>query len=221
MEEACLLIPGQGSLAILLLIKGNSNKLRQRGRVNVRRIKVLREPRGLTWDEIATLKNKLAEILPSAPVLLVYLFGSAARNLTAGKQGKLSDIDLAVLLAHEAQGASGPEELLNLLEIFSKVFGREDIDLTILNTSPPVIKGRVLQEGILLYTRDRQARLDFEIRARREYLDTQPLRAFYQRQFVAKIKKGEAGRGFRAGLEAPQEARRIREFLKGISKREP
>jgi len=187
----------------------------------MRKIKVLQEPRGLTWDKIAALKNKLAEILPTMPVLLVYLFGSAARNLTARQQGKLSDIDLAVLLAHEAQEASGPAELLNLLEIFAKVFGREDIDLTVLNTSPPVIKGRVLREGILLYARDRQARLDFEIDARREYLDTQPLRVFYRRQFVAKIKKGEAGRGFRAGLEAPQEARRTREFLKGISKREP
>ncbi|WP_338824207.1 type VII toxin-antitoxin system MntA family adenylyltransferase antitoxin [Neomoorella humiferrea] len=187
----------------------------------MRKIKVLKEPERLTQEKIAAIKDKLAEIMPSMPVLLVYLFGSAARNLRAGRQGKPGDIDLAVLLAREVQQDESPAELLNLLEIFSKVLGREDIDLTILNTSPLVIKNRALREGILLYARDRQARLDFEIAARREYLDTQPLRAFYRRQFIAKIKKGEAGRGFRAGLDAPQEARRIREFLKGISKGEP
>lgn len=189
--------------------------------MSVRKIKVLKEPEGLTPEKIAAIKDKLAEILPSTPVLLVYLFGSAARNLLAGRQGKLSDVDLAVLLANERRAEDLSELIFNLLEIFCRVFGREDIDLTILNTSPPVIKNRVLREGMLLYARDRQTRIDFETVARREYLDTQPLRAFYRRQFVAKIKKGEAGRGFRAGLEAPQEARRIREFLKGISKGEP
>jgi len=42
--------------------------------------------------------------------------------------------------------------------------------------APPLLKERAIARGRLIYCRDETARVRFEVAARREYFDTQPLR---------------------------------------------
>jgi predicted nucleotidyltransferase len=113
----------------------------------------------------ASLRSAFA----SYPVIAAYLFGSQASGATS----PLSDVDIAVVLAPDA--ASPGTIQANLTSDLMLALNRSDIDLAILNAAPPLLKQRAIS-GRLLYCRDELARVRFEVAARREYLDTKPLR---------------------------------------------
>ena len=98
-------------------------------------------------------------------VVCVYLFGSVAR----GEAGKLSDIDIAVLLSSSID----TDRLLDLIGAISGALGR-DADVSILNDLSLPIQYRVIRDGKLLYSANEQARIGFESRVIDEYLDLKP-----------------------------------------------
>ena len=104
------------------------------------------------------------------PVVAAYLFGSQASGATT----PLSDVDIAVLL--EAGVASPGTVQAALISDLMLVLRRSDIDVVILNAAPLLLKERAISRGRVLYCRDALARVRFEVAARREYFDTQPLR---------------------------------------------
>lgn len=108
-------------------------------------------------------------------ILLAYLFGSYAK----GSRGPLSDVDVAVLLSEEP-GTSKEllEYYLYLLNRLSEILG-DRVDLVILNVSPPLLKYQVIKHGRVVYSRDERARVGFEARSLREYLDLSRLTERY------------------------------------------
>jgi predicted nucleotidyltransferase len=111
-------------------------------------------------------------------VLAVYFFGSLARD-TGGSQ---SDVDVAVLLREPAaRGPSATEALLDRLEQAA----RRTVDLVVLNGAAPDLIHRVLRDGVLLLDRDRSQRIRFEVQARNEYFDLEPIRRAYRRTGAA------------------------------------
>lgn len=112
----------------------------------------------------------LQPVFARYPVVAAYLFGSQASGTTT----PLSDIDIAVLL--EAGVASPGTVQAALISDLMPVLHRSDIDVVILNGAPPLLKERAISRGQVIYCRDLLARLRFEVAARREYFDTQPLR---------------------------------------------
>lgn len=97
-------------------------------------------------------------------VSVAYLFGSYAKEIHTTK----SDIDIAVLLSET------PKKLLDyylhLVNKLSKILENE-VDLIILNTSPPLLKYQVIKHGKIVYSRNEKARIEFEARTQNEYLD--------------------------------------------------
>lgn len=97
-------------------------------------------------------------------VSVSYLFGSYAKEIHTTK----SDIDIAVLLSET------PKKLLDyylhLVNKLSKILENE-VDLIILNTSPPLLKYQVIKHGKIVYSRNEKARIEFEARTQNEYLD--------------------------------------------------
>lgn len=110
-------------------------------------------------------------------VLVAYLFGSHAKKTHTTK----SDIDIALLLSET------PEKLLEyylyLVNKLSKILENE-VDLIILNTSPPLLKHQVIKHGKILYSRNERARITFEARAQSEYLDFGIAMARYDECFM-------------------------------------
>jgi predicted nucleotidyltransferase len=102
-------------------------------------------------------------------VLAVYLFGSEAR----GTAGARSDIDIAVLLAHDPPSTFAGL-CLDLESTLARRLARE-VDLVVLNRAPPDLVHRVLRDARLLIDRDAAARIRFEVKARNEYFDLQPI----------------------------------------------
>lgn len=114
------------------------------------------------------LRAAAAEVFPGTPVLFAYLFGSEA----TGRTHPRSDVDVAVYLDETA----APERYLDLslrlaggLESASGVGNVEA--LLILNEAPLPLRGRVVGEGIVIYSRDEPARVRYESLTMRMFLD--------------------------------------------------
>ena len=126
--------------------------------------------------EGGALERSLQGILAgrSEPLVAVYLFGSRARGTATDR----SDVDVAVLYAEAP--ASGLEGLgLDLEADLERALGLP-VQIVVLNTAPVDLVHRVLRDGHLLLDRDRSRRIRFEVKARNEYFDLQPLLARYR-----------------------------------------
>jgi predicted nucleotidyltransferase len=100
-------------------------------------------------------------------VRLVYLFGSRVD----GEVGPLSDVDLAVLLAHNAPLVSFRSHLAHL---FSVALDENSIDLIILNRAPIELAYAVIAQGRLLYQRVLAERVEYEANVMSRYGDFLP-----------------------------------------------
>ena len=70
---------------------------------------------------------------------------------------------------------------LDLEDRISRLVGRP-AQVIVLNTAPADLVHRVLRDGMLLLDRDPSARIRFEVRARNEFFDLQPILALYRRR---------------------------------------
>jgi predicted nucleotidyltransferase len=119
-----------------------------------------------------------------------YLFGSQA----TGRAGFLSDVDVAVLLRGEVSPEKYGDIKLNLIQNLSHLFGREDIDVVILNDASPLLRHRVLSSKKLLSNAEDRLRVRFEAESILDYLDTQPLRktaSVYLWKWLEALPRGE------------------------------
>lgn len=97
-------------------------------------------------------------------VVMAYLFGSEARGAT----GRLSDVDIAVLLLKSFDLTL--DYRLYLMGKIAEIIGRET-DVVILNEAPPLLRYEVIKCGRVIYCRDEGERVTFEERTLDEYLD--------------------------------------------------
>jgi uncharacterized protein YutE (UPF0331/DUF86 family)/predicted nucleotidyltransferase len=124
----------------------------------------------------ATVEQALREVVAAEPagIVAAYLFGSVAR----GTAGPRSDVDVAVLYTVDPPAIleSLPLDLENRI---SRLVGRP-AQVIVLNSAPADLVHRVLRDGVLLLDRDPSARIRFEVRARNESFDLQPILALYR-----------------------------------------
>lgn len=120
--------------------------------------------------EKITKGRKLDRIFREEKIVLAYLFGSQAE----GKTGPLSDIDVAVLFDREVPSSEYFDRKLKVMGKLSDLWKTDNLDLVVLNQSPPLITHRILKEGRVLFSQDKKKRLEFELRAVMRYLDWKP-----------------------------------------------
>jgi predicted nucleotidyltransferase len=124
-----------------------------------------------------SLAQKLSALLADAPreVVAAYLYGSQAR----GTAGAGSDVDVGILLSAPARPTlqSVERELEARIEA---VTGRPS-QVVLLNGASSDLVHRVLRDGVVLLDRDRPARIRFEVQARNDYFDMEPIRRRYRR----------------------------------------
>lgn len=99
-------------------------------------------------------------------VKLAYLFGSVAE----GKEGKLSDVDIAVFLDPSLSKKERFNLQLKLLSGLSDVLKTDKIDLIIMNDAPLLLKYNIIKHGKILRD-DIEARVKVEARILSDYLD--------------------------------------------------
>lgn len=114
------------------------------------------------------------------PVVVAYLFGSVAKGAT----GRLSDVDVAVLLSKGYDLTL--DYRLYLMGKLAKIVGR-DTDVVMLNEVPPLLRYEVIKHGRVLYCRDEGERVAFEERTLDEYLDMSRIEGEYLRCLLRSV----------------------------------
>jgi len=115
-------------------------------------------------------------------VVVAYLFGSKSRGVETSQ----SDIDIAVLLSEPPENML--DFYLNLIDKLSKILG-DSIDLIVLNTARPLLRHQVIRYGKIIYSRDWRARVEFEARAEKEYMDFYRSRERYDESLLKEVSK--------------------------------
>ena len=106
------------------------------------------------------LKKAIENLKEEFNPIVIYLFGSAARN----ELRKDSDIDIALLTEDEIDPYKCFMKAQELADIFNR-----DVDLVNLNTSSTVFKAQVVGTGKRIYCSDDTKRMYFEMRAFKSY----------------------------------------------------
>ncbi len=134
---------------------------------------------------IDNLKEKLPSILEERPVILAYLYGSTA----VGNPTPLSDVDIALVTKEKISPLERFDLEMSLeCELIDKL-GISNPDVRIVNDTPIIFRGRVVTEGILLYSRDEDKRVDFEVATRMRYFDFKPVYDRMMDEFMKRLKE--------------------------------
>ncbi|MBL7117398.1 MAG: nucleotidyltransferase domain-containing protein [Candidatus Syntrophoarchaeum sp.] len=120
-------------------------------------------------------------------VKLAYLFGSVAE----GKQGKLSDVDLAVFLDESLSKKERFNLQLKLISDLTSILKTDKVDLVIMNDAPLSLNYEIIKANHPLLVRDEGKKIDFEHGILSRYLD----RRYYEKRWASEFLKRVAERG--------------------------
>ncbi|MFQ6061249.1 MAG: nucleotidyltransferase domain-containing protein [Thermoplasmata archaeon] len=109
-------------------------------------------------------------------VEVAYLFGSEAR----GREGPLSDIDIAVFLKESLSPKERYKKKLHLISEISSILKRNDVNLVVINDSPLLLAFNIIKEGSVLKCKKESLRVLLETRIMSRYLD----RKFFEDKYV-------------------------------------
>ncbi len=121
-------------------------------------------------------------------VLVAYLFGSQVTKRVRPD----SDVDIAVLLT-EADSYTQLERRLILMNRLEDI-SHKSVDVVVLNNASPLLSYEVLKHRHILFERDQQTRIDFEVRVGQIYADLIPVYSFFQQVLFQRIEEGKFGK---------------------------
>ncbi|CAG0950785.1 hypothetical protein METP3_00199 [Methanosarcinales archaeon] len=99
-------------------------------------------------------------------VILAYLFGSTVR----GDAGRLSDVDIGVLVDENLSKKESFELELKLMCEIAVLINKKKIDLVVLNEAPLLLAYNIIKDGIILKSSETE-RVRFETKILSIYLD--------------------------------------------------
>jgi predicted nucleotidyltransferase len=120
-------------------------------------------------DITARLKECAEDVLANFPVEIAYLHGSVARGCPL----PTSDIDIAVLLTELPPPYDRLRLEFDIQAALEDACHLSNLDVRTINEAPLMVQGNIVQEGILLYNRDKDRRVAFEVLTRKRYFDFQ------------------------------------------------
>ena len=106
------------------------------------------------------------QAMAQAAIRFAYLFGSRA----TGTATEHSDADVAIM----PSAALSLRARARLATRLAEALGAPDVDLLALDRARLELRGRVVQEGKLIYSSDEPARVAFEVCTRSAYFDYLP-----------------------------------------------
>lgn len=120
-------------------------------------------------------------------IKLVYLFGSMANK----KEGKLSDIDIGILIDNSLDKTEEFELQLEIIGKLIDILKAGDIDLVIMNNASISLNYEVIKASKPIFIRDIEEKVDFEHYILSLYLD----RRYYEKRATDEYLKKLAKEG--------------------------
>jgi len=137
------------------------------------------------YSLVSALRDNLPDIVADQQVALAYLFGSSV----AGYTTSFSDIDVGLLVDDGLEPADRFALIRHLTLSLSDLLNRSNVDVRIINEAPIIFRGRLVTDGVLLYSRSEVERVDFETQIRQQYYDYLPIHRQLQDAFFADIRQ--------------------------------
>jgi predicted nucleotidyltransferase len=139
----------------------------------------------MTTSVSDTLRSCIHKVLEQhSSIALAYLFGSTARSRTT----MFSDVDIALVLF---ENSITPFERLRFELMIEDVLAADchlsNADVHVINDAPLIVKGQILTDGQLLFSRDEEMRITFETYTRLAYFDFQPVAESLRTAFFDKL----------------------------------
>ncbi len=133
----------------------------------------------------ARLKACVPQVLAHYPVEIAYLHGSVAR----GTPLPTSDVDIALVLSDLPPPYERLKLELTIQAALEDACDLSNLDVRAINHAPIIAQGPIVQEGILLYSRDKARRVAFEVLTRKKYFDFRPAAERMQQAFLDHIRR--------------------------------
>ncbi len=137
--------------------------------------------------EAQRILTRLREVAPSIvapyPVDAAYVYGSVAR----GSVTPLSDVDIALLLSDALPPYERLMLELNIQGEIETADGLPAVDVRAIDEAPLMVRGRILEQGILIYERDHTRRVAFEVATRKRYFDFAPVARRLRDAFLERV----------------------------------
>jgi predicted nucleotidyltransferase len=125
-------------------------------------------------------------VFAGTPVLFAYLYGSYVKALSHPH----SDLDVGIYIEDREIKACLDLELSLALRLDERLDHHVQSDVRTLNHLPLSVKGRILLEARLIYSRDEAQRVAFETRVRSAYFDFLPVIRRHQKLYRQKMMVG-------------------------------
>ena len=139
--------------------------------------------------EIFSNLETIKKIFKENGVVLAYIFGSAAKK----ELTKLSDIDFAVLLDKTIPQNKYYQIRLSLLDRLGRAIKSKPIDIAILNNASPLLSQLVILQGKIIFCKDEDLRVNFQVKSLKEFDDALYLRRVYYNYLEERVKKNKLG----------------------------
>jgi predicted nucleotidyltransferase len=140
----------------------------------------------MSKPDFDTIKKPILRYLSSArEIQAAYVFGSVA----SGRTRRDSDIDIAVLIRKNVVRDT-LKYRLKLMADLGSALHRSDVDVVILNESPPLLAHRVLSKGKLIFERSASARVRFQVATAKRYSDLVPAFETHIRYLKKSVREG-------------------------------
>lgn len=131
------------------------------------------------------LAKELPAILAEQPVMLAYLHGSVVEGTTS----PFSDVDLALIFEDGYRGSAYERMQVEfaIADEIEKSNLIPEADVRSIDQAPLMVQGRVLADGQLVYSRDEEFRVDYEVGVRKRYFDFLPVQKMMQKAFFQHV----------------------------------
>lgn len=126
-----------------------------------------------------TLKNA-PEILKDFPVHFAYLYGSYSKGIIH----TFSDLDICIYIDNIPLRDKLNLQMTISLKIDEIIGEKIDSEVRIMNDLPLIIKGQIITEGILIFSRNNDLLVDVETSIRKAYFDFLPTIQEYQQAYI-------------------------------------
>jgi predicted nucleotidyltransferase len=131
------------------------------------------------------MKKELKGKFDRLGIAIVYLFGSRA----TGRESRLSDIDIGVVLK-EAPSGKGTRDLYhNLYGLFTEIYPAVKPDIVFLQEAPLSLQYSAVREGKILFETAPEFTADYENLVMNQYLDFRPVLDYFDKVTMERYAK--------------------------------
>ena len=144
---------------------------------------MIHEGHKLPLDVTNRIPLLIKRISKDKEIIALFSFGS----LAGGNLKPLSDLDFGILVSNILDRKKRFDKHLDLIGLFNRVLGTDEVDLILMNDAPVRFSHNILKTGKLLFGADTGALTNFIEKTVKVFLDFRYFRDEFDKEFLKGI----------------------------------